>query len=399
MTTRPRRRLKDSQVLALKVRASRYAVPDPELVGHYVRVHSSGAKSYVAVTRDPFNKQIWTTIGPTDHLTIEQAREQARAIIARVKAGKPAIEPPPPAPDAFAAVAQNWIKRHVTAKGLRTRAEIERCLARYVLPHWRDRPFTEIKRVDVAKLLDHIEDNSGPRQADAVLTIIRSIANWHSTRDDTYVTPIVKGMKRSSNSVRKRVLDDSELRLVWEAAEQSGQFGSLVQLALLTGQRLDKLLTMRWSAISSEGVWTVPSGDREKGTGGELVLPELAQAVLRRQPRILGTDLVFPPARGNGQMSASVGKKKLDDALPPMPRWTNHDMRRTARSLMSRAGVRPDISERVLGHTIKGVEGIYDQHAYTQEKADALRKLAALIGEIAIGPPAPAKVISKRPRA
>jgi integrase len=65
-----------------------------------------------------------------------------------------------------------------------------------------------------------------------------------------------------------------------------------------------------------------------------------------------------------------------------MPRWTLHDLRRTPRSLMSRAGVRPDISERVLGHAITGVEGIYDRHRYDAEKADALHKLAALVDSI-----------------
>jgi hypothetical protein len=44
---------------------------------------------------------------------------------------------------------------------------------------------------------------------------------------------------------------------------------------------------------------------------------------------------------------------------------------------MARAGVRPDISERVLGHTIRGVEGVYDQHDYSGEKADALARPAS----------------------
>ena len=57
-----------------------------------------------------------------------------------------------------------------------------------------------------------------------------------------------------------------------------------------------------------------------------------------------------------------------------MPQWQLHDLRRTARSLMSRAGVRPDIAERVLGHAISGVEGVYDRHPYRDEKADALRR-------------------------
>ena len=49
---------------------------------------------------------------------------------------------------------------------------------------------------------------------------------------------------------------------------------------------------------------------------------------------------------------------------------------------MARAGVRPDISERVLGHSIAGVEGVYDRHSYAVEKADALARLAALVGQI-----------------
>jgi len=63
-----------------------------------------------------------------------------------------------------------------------------------------------------------------------------------------------------------------------------------------------------------------------------------------------------------------------------------HDLRRTARSLMSRAGVRPDVAERVLGHALQGVEGIYDRHCYSDEKAAALATLAALVDRILAGP-------------
>ena len=53
---------------------------------------------------------------------------------------------------------------------------------------------------------------------------------------------------------------------------------------------------------------------------------------------------------------------------------------------MSRANVRPDIAERVRGHAVAGVEGVYDRHRYDDEKADALRRLAALIERI-VNPP------------
>jgi hypothetical protein len=49
---------------------------------------------------------------------------------------------------------------------------------------------------------------------------------------------------------------------------------------------------------------------------------------------------------------------------------------------MSRAGVRPDIAERVLGHVQSGVAGVYDRHANREEKAQALKMLAGLVDNI-----------------
>jgi integrase len=96
---------------------------------------------------------------------------------------------------------------------------------------------------------------------------------------------------------------------------------------------------------------------------------------------------VFAAGVGNGPFNSfSQRKEELDAKLPAMPQWQLHDLRRTARSLMSRAGVRPDISERVLGHAIPGVEGVYDRYSYADEKADALNQLAALVEQIVKSP-------------
>ena len=62
-----------------------------------------------------------------------------------------------------------------------------------------------------------------------------------------------------------------------------------------------------------------------------------------------------------------------------------HDLRRTARSLMSRAGVDTDHAERCLGHVISGVRGVYDRHEYLAEKSQAFEALAALIDNIIRG--------------
>ena len=382
-----RRNLTDRQVAALEKKSKRYTVADPDLRGHYVRVMPEGSNVFVAVCRDPYGKQVWTKIGTSDVLKIEDARERARQAIKRVRAGLPAFEAPPVKPESFKSVADNWLVRHVEKKGLRSHNEIVRCLQKYVYPHWQNREFVSIRRSDITKLLDHVEDNHGARQADMVGAIIRGISNWHAKRDDHYVSPFVRGMRRTdpASHKRDRILDDEELRLVWSQAENSGTFGAIIQLLQLTAQRREKVTTMKWADLS-DGTWHIPENDREKGTAGALVLPESALAIIQAQPRIGDSPYVFAGRGENAFNGFSKCKKAFDANMPSMPRWTLHDLRRTARSLMSRAGVRPDIAERVLGHAIPGVEGVYDRHRYLHEKGEALRQLAGLIESI-IKPP------------
>lgn len=382
----PRRSLTDKGVAALKARPKRYACPDPELRGHWVRVQPGGAKSFVTVTRGPDGKQIWTTIGACDAMTIDQAREEAREILQRIRSGLPAREP---RATSIAAVADEWVKRHVDRNGLRSQAEIKRLLRTHILPAWGSREFISIRRSDVAALLDRVEDEHSARQADYVLNVVRSLMNWFATRHDDYTPPVVRGMRRQSPhaQARARVLTDDEIRVIWKHAEAAGTFGALIRMCLLTAQRSRKVSGARWLDITIDGEWTIPSGPREKETAGTLVLPEAALAIIRSQPRLGDNPYVFA-GRGDGPYRGfSQGKDRFDAALPDLAPWVIHDLRRTARSLMSRASVRPDIAERVLGHALRGVEGVYDRHTYREEKADALRRLADLIGMI-VHPPA-----------
>ena len=263
------------------------------------------------------------------------------------------------------------MQRHVEAKGLRSDYEINRLLNKHLLPAWGGREFELIKRGDIAKLLDKVEDESGARTADYTLSIISGIANWYAKRHDDYVSPVIRGMKRhsSKDNARTRILYDDEIRIVWNAADND-----VVKLLLLTAQRLEKVQTMQWDDVSIDGVWNVPNGSRQKGTGGELPLSDMAIEIIRSRPRLASNPYVFA-----GRGGSYAKPKQFIAKLPDMPQWQLHDLRRTARSLMSRAGVSPHIAERVLGHVIPGVEGIYDRHAYREEKAHALNALASLI--------------------
>jgi integrase len=84
----------------------------------------------------------------------------------------------------------------------------------------------------------------------------------------------------------------------------------------------------------------------------------------------------------NGDPISTFRRKAELEKASGTSGWRLHDLRRTARSLMSRAGVNADIAERCLGHVIPGVRGIYDRHEYAREKAHAFEALASLIERI-----------------
>jgi integrase len=399
MRRQRRKTMTDKMVAALPKKRKRYTVSDPEQRGHYVRVPPSGPNVYAVVARNRYKKQVWHTVGSADVMGIEEARDKAREAIKRIKAGLPAVEAPPTPPDAFEVVAANWLKRHVAKEKLRSQAEIERCLEIYILPHLGDRHFTSIKRSDITELLDYVEDEHGSRMADVVLGIVRRIANWYATRHDDYLSPFVPGMGRDNADARARTLDDDELRAVWKQADASGTFGALIKMLLLTGQRRGAVLRMQWADVSADGVWEVQSEQREKGNIGAVKLPALALDIIKAQPKLSGNPYVFAASRGDGPLNGFSRAKRAFDKRCKVTGWTLHDLRRTARTLMSRAQVNSDIAERVLGHAIGGIKGTYDRFSYPEEKADALAKLAALIEIILATPADDKKVVLLRPAA
>jgi integrase len=373
--------LSDRGVVAIRPRAMTFAFPDPQMIGLYIRIAPTGSRSFVVVARDPFGRQVWHTVGNCSVLRIDESRELGRSAIKRIKAGNPPVEPPPVKPDSFRSVAEKWLKRHVAANNLRSEHEIKRSLEKYVYPKWAERDFIDIRRRDITALLDHVEDHHGSRMADLVLAYVRGMANWFAVRDDDYVSPFTRGMRRHTKPARERILDDSELRTLWGAAEVSGQFGAIVRLCLLTCQRVDKIRTMKWSDLV-DGTWIIATAEREKGNAGSLVLPPLALQIIAEQTRIGDNPFVFP-GRGNGCFNNARAASRFAAKLSDMPHWQVHDLRRSARSMLSRCGISHETSERILGHRVgSAVSQIYDRHKYDHEKKIALEKLAQLIDGI-----------------
>ena len=310
------RELSDQAVKALKPRAKLYNFRDPQQPGHYVRVMPSGAKSFVAVARDADGKQKWTTIGSVDKFTIAASRKEAQRIRDAITNNRR---------QTFEVVANQWMDRVVGVKGYRNSDEYRQRLHRHLLPAWGPREFESIRRRDVAELQDAVEDKSGACESDKCLKLASAIFNWYEKRNEDYRSPIVRGMCRYSSkaNARDRILTDAEIRALWGA---SGLYADMLKLLLLTAQTREKVVSIRHEDLKN-GAWTIATEPREKPNAGVLDLPGAALDIIRRQPRSNG--YVFPGARG-GHYANMKARTNFHQGS-----WVVHDLRRTARSLMS----------------------------------------------------------------
>jgi integrase len=223
--------------------------------------------------------------------------------------------------------------------------------------------------------------------AHSTLAVVRKVMRWYAVRDEDYVVPIVPGMARikPDNRARSRVLTDEELRRVWRAAEERADpFAAMVRFMLLTAARRREAagLTRDEIIVHDEAgpCWLLPALRNKVKVDLLRPLAKAAQELLDAQPRIADCPYVFTYGRA-ALATFSQCKAVFDDACG-VSNWTLHDLRRTARTLMSRAGVNSDHAEQCLGHLLSGVRKTYDRNDYAPQKRVAFEMLAEQIERI-----------------
>jgi integrase len=266
---------------------------------------------------------------------------------------------------------------------LRSEKLIRQAINRLVKPKIGDRGIYELKRSMVSRMLDEIADENGEVMADRTLSYVRKAFNWYEVHghDDDFRSPVVRGMQRTkaSEHVRARILTDDEIRAFWKVTSDTTKpFEPMLRFILLTACRRMEAAAMTRSEVK-DSVWTIPASRSKTKVETVLPLSRAAQDILASMTKGR-TDYIFTrrtrPLGGFSQL-----KSKIDERCG-FSDWTIHDLRRTARSLMSRAGVPSDYAERALGHLIPGVRGVYDHHDFITEKRSAVEALAATIDGI-----------------
>jgi integrase len=355
-------------------------------------VTNNGAKSFVVQYRASGRSRRMTLrakAGQKAGLNLVDAKKMADGLLGDVAKERDPLQErrkaEASAENSLRSICEEYFRRE--GKDLRTKDQIEKALERLVYPKLGARQIDTILRSEIVKLLDKIEDERGPVMADRALAYLRKIMNWHASRSDEFRSPIVKGMSRTKPSelARDRILSDDELKAVWKAAEGAqGPFGYLVRFILLTMTRRNEAADLVDAELVGDD-WIIPAKRYKNKLDHVIPLSKAARDLLATIPRIKGIKYVF--TTGTTAISGFSKFKEDFDKACGVTDYQIHDLRRTARSLMSRAGVDADHAERAMGHVIGGVRGTYDRHAFYDEKKRAFEALAVQIDRI-VNPPA-----------
>jgi integrase len=191
---------------------------------------------------------------------------------------------------------------------------------------------------------------------------------------------------------RDRVLNDKELALVWRALPE-GNYGDIVKLLILTGQRANEIGQLRWSEIEG-GCINLPRERTKNGRAHTVPLGPTSLAILKLQAPRPDTDFVFGRRRGAAFADWYHAKLTLDARVAsaangaPVPKWVIHDIRRSVATGMADIGIQPHVIEAVLNHqsgTKSGIAGIYNRSSYAAEKAQAVARWDAHVAAIVAG--------------
>jgi integrase len=174
------------------------------------------------------------------------------------------------------------------------------------LPYIGELPVKQITKAHIFAMVRALEntrlrawrDHQGGSlsEASAVLRHLRSCFRWAAAvdlvdRDPTFGIPDPLTKKGE----RERVLSDVEIKALWRVCEQIGYpYGRrIVQLLLLTGQRVHEVGDLTWGEIDlGKRVWSLPSNRAKNHRPHDIHLSDLAMEIISPLPRF--TDSDFP---------------------------------------------------------------------------------------------------------
>lgn len=315
--------------------------------GLYLNVRRS-SKTWI-VRRTLKGKMRVRTLGNYPELTVKEARAQALA---------DALEKSPQL-ETVEQLAERFYGDAVERE--HRRPELVRgYLDRAVIPGLGARRVAELSPSDIAAVIQAYRAR-GARTADQLRSVLRALFGFAvetGVRPDNPAALLTRRVSGYRPEPRERVLTDDEIRRVWAIEDPNGR---LLRFLLLTGLRIAEAQ----KGILDGDRWRVPASLSKNGKPHWAFLTPAALAQL--------------PLLSTGPTAVQAWLRRWCDREEIAPRFTPHDLRRTAATRMADAGVEPFIVERVLNHTLQGVMGTYNRAEYEPERIFAAHALEKAI--------------------
>jgi integrase len=260
--------------------------------------------------------------------------------------------------------------------------QAESNLRLYLCNFYGTQPISEVTRADIHQVLDDLIARDKQTAANRALAHIRKFFGWLVERGYLNHSPADHIKPRHKESERDRVLNDAEIKAIWNAAEaMSGPYSAWLKLLLLCGQRRVETASMRRSQII-DGSWHLSATDTKNKQPHIIPLPNQAQRLVDQLIEKEGNFLIKSGRNGDRPVNGFSKAKLQMDCLSGVENWKFHDLRRTVATNLTKLGIDRLILQKIINHSERGVTQIYDRYSYMDEKREALQKWADRLDEI-----------------
>lgn len=371
----------DRYLMGLRSKDKPYQVRDTK--GFAVRVLPTGTKTFLFIyEKDGKRKQL--NLGNYPATTLAEGRRRYHYAQTALLRGEP-LEPP----KEVVLVIEKVITLRVALKhyiefiskekqGTRWVNYKKRSVEKY-LNDFLDKDIRLITRTDMKEVLADLQ-----RTRSSVFSYYKALSpvfefavlqDWVLGSPFTKLTKIIPNMRAG---IKDRSLSIEEIKVLWPALETgrgSDSAKRILKLTLLTAQRPGEVLGMHRREISGDW-WTIPPERNGKGKRHHRVfLTATAKELIGDRE-----GYIFPTVwTDKEQPIATITASRTVRAANyyGLPKWTPHDLRRTACTHMARLRIPEEHSEAIMNHAKEGMVKIYNTYGYDDEKQEALIKWEA----------------------
>ena len=349
---------------------------DTEVKGFGLRVQPSGRRSYIYKFRTPDGRRRNRKIGEPESLTAEAARRIVLGMVSDAALGKVVIvDKPKQKSITLRKMCDLYLEDYACLhKKPKSVEDDTRYINKDIKPRLGSKPLSEIRSKDIVKI--HSSLAGTPIKANRLLALLSKIFNlseeWEYRVANTNPTQHIRKYKETP---RERFLTQDEIvtleKVLADAERNNAVSPSVIhalRVLLMTGARLQEVLTMKWEYVDfEEGKINLPDSKSGKKT---IWLSDKARDYIDAIPHKQGNAFVFPGQRtGSRLINLQKPWRKLR-AIAEIEDVRIHDLRHTYASLAVSQNLSLPIVGKLLGHkSAKSTERY--AHLYDEVMKDA----------------------------